>query len=543
MKRLKSSYREMGTDFLVTLSLSNLVFFKQWSDLTRPPTPWRFEAVSAFPASHLGLMASVLVLAIVLWLPFLIARLRHSRVEPLYLILLPFFFLALNGVRGGIRSKSFSPGALLAYFPKPVGLGIALAILALALFLIFRQRRFLPALFRTVFLGLAPFVLMTFGNSASYLASAPPPISRPEVPHNPNLGRVVWIIFDMWDYRLTYEDRIEDLAMPNIEKFGRQAFSGTTVSPPGSWTPLSIPGYLFGRSVHELLYVPEEKSFMASVCGPTNRLALRDQPNVFSRAKDIGARTAAVGWHLPYCQLLGANADYCDRFPVHNELRTPYLPELLPSMANFFHELTFLSQSEAYTHLESFAHIRDLAVKRASDPDLDFVYVHWPIPHDPYLYDRDADVVSLKGNRIQTYWDNLALTDKVFGEMRRGLENAGLWDKSTVIVTSDHGATRRKLDGKGDTVIVSSDLSRQTIPGRVTVDTRIPFLVKLPNQQDELIFDKPFNSIIAYDLVEEFLEKKISDKVALANDIQSRDEQSRRATECMEQFQLDGGLP
>ena len=70
------------------------------------------------------------------------------------------------------------------------------------------------------------------------------------------------------------------------------------------------------------------------------------------------------------------------------------------------------------------------------NPTYDFVFVHIPLPHGPPIYNRRTTRIALK--QKNTYVDNLVLADKVLGRLREQMERAQLWERSTVLVTSDH---------------------------------------------------------------------------------------------------------
>ena len=44
------------------------------------------------------------------------------------------------------------------------------------------------------------------------------------------------------------------------------------------------------------------------------------QPNVFSRAREIGGATALVGWYHPYCRVIGGDLTKCSFTVVANEM-------------------------------------------------------------------------------------------------------------------------------------------------------------------------------------------------------------------------------
>src|SRR5205814_2915176 len=72
------------------------------------------------------------------------------------------------------------------------------------------------------------------------------------------------------------------------------------------------------------------------------------------------------------------------------------------------------------------------ALKTIVNTDYGFTLVHLPIPHNPFAYDRYKRTFTLGNVPVKGYIDNLALLDLTVGEIRRAMENAGVWDSSTV---------------------------------------------------------------------------------------------------------------
>ncbi len=99
------------------------------------------------------------------------------------------------------------------------------------------------------------------------------------------------------------------------------------------------------------------------------------------------------------------------------------------------------------------------------DRDFAFTLVHLPIPHAPHAYNRKTGTFTLGNSPIAGYIDSLALLDRTVGEFRRTMEEAGVWDSTTVLFTSDHGyRDSEPLDGKSD--------------------PRVPYILKLASQKD-----------------------------------------------------------
>jgi arylsulfatase A-like enzyme len=137
------------------------------------------------------------------------------------------------------------------------------------------------------------------------------------------------------------------------------------------------------------------------------------------------------------------------------------------------------------------------AEKLSIDPDFAFTLVHLPVPHAPHAYDRKTGTFTLGNAPIAGYVDSLALLDRTVGELRRTMENAGTWDSTTVLFTSDHGLRDSEaLDGK--------------------TDSRIPYLLKLASQKEALAYTQPFNTVWTADLLLGVMRGEIGDAKSAA---------------------------
>jgi len=243
-------------------------------------------------------------------------------------------------------------------------------------------------------------------------------------------------------------------------------------------------------------------------------LNLRDQPNVFRRARSLGFNASAIGWHVPYCRLWGDSLVGCYQLPgwspewVKNEERAAEM-HIAKTVADLFQRRFRLLLDlfwpaargrnedlsdirEQQQQQEAYFRIRNRAYGEAIDKETDFLYVHFPIPHPFAIYDRQRDEFAL--NDKISYFDNLALADRTIGEMRRALEANGLWDSTTVLITSDHGLRpwvwRSAYDWNPDVDIVTVKNFSQTVP----------FILKLAGHHQPVMYDQPFSNVISGDL-------------------------------------------
>jgi arylsulfatase A-like enzyme len=144
-------------------------------------------------------------------------------------------------------------------------------------------------------------------------------------------------------------------------------------------------------------------------------------------------------------------------------------------------------------------HARTLAMVR--DRSLALMFAHYPVPHLPGFYDSNREEIDTTTSH--GYVNNLALADRAVGELRRALEEAGLWAGTTLLVHSDHalrpGIWKRLNQWTPELEALTG--------GRQSVFT--PFILKLPGQHKGVEYDRPFNVALARDLVMAVLDGRV----------------------------------
>jgi arylsulfatase A-like enzyme len=96
------------------------------------------------------------------------------------------------------------------------------------------------------------------------------------------------------------------------------------------------------------------------------------------------------------------------------------------------------------------------------------------------------------------------LVDRTVGEIREILEQAGLWDSTTLLITSDHGFRPAMWRGR---MGWNDKLEKVTAPGR---SGTVPFILRLPGQTQGMVFSQSFSNVVSADLVLAILNGQIS---------------------------------
>lgn len=496
-------------DLAVCLSLANLCYLRVWSELLT------YRAEDAFlmegppsPLQYVAAALNTLLLGAAFWLVLRWVRTKRpgqwsQAAEWIFLLVLLF---PLNAVRHVASNQSEE---LFRYLRSPlIGLlsaktAIVLAAAAAAVtvpVIVPRRRRIVRAAFLALLLlfPLVPFVLvqgvwraLRYDPSAFVRKQLAPRLAG-RIGSTP---RVLWILFDEWDQRLTFEDREPGLRLPELDAFRQRAVYVPTAWPPSSRTVCSIPALTIGRPVSKVKVLNAGDLFLEFGEGtPPGRWSR--EPNVFSDVRKLGLNAAVIGWSLPYCRVLGGDVTSCwwwEMSVQHNSMGER-LPEILPNQALSLFESTQLApwgQSRAtLKHVQTVRDVLSRAGREAADRRHDLVYLHLPVPHSPHAYDRRTQRFTLHNAPVAGYWDSLELLDKILFDMRRAMERSGVWDSTAILLSSDHwNRNSRRLDGRED--------------------HRVPFLLKMPGQNSGVVVREQIHTVLTRDLVWAILRRDI----------------------------------
>ena len=472
-------------DLAAAVSLANLCFYRFWhkilfsTPLFSPVWSWR---------DLLAIMVNVSAFAGLFWM---ILRLgRRSRRFPgwhgwLYLLSLLIVLRVLE-LRYLTRLRSV------------VGDDFLLTVLAalaslLALCALLRWRRPILAAAEVLTLCLFAFVPVTFLQMAWVVyrdlevAKGGLTASAPLLPVRPGQPRVVWIVFDEMDWRYVFPRRPPSLQMPEMDRLQGQAIYAETTFQSGLETAEAMMTYLAGRQVYS--FEPTGKAGLRlTFVDESKQVDWPGAPNLFSEARQAGFNTATVGWFLPYCRVFRESLNSCYWESLDTRVRGSD-PDLMISLTSQLRNLSPLEVRQR--HLRRHIEMLGQAKKVAADPKFGFVLLHLPEPHEPAIYRREQGELTLFNFRSDWYYDNLALADRTLGALRREMEGAGVWDSTTVIVTTDHPLRWYAMLDE-------------------TVDPHVPFLVKLAGQKQGIVYHSPLRNMVAHDLTLALLRGELS---------------------------------
>lgn len=504
----------MFKDFLIAISLSNVYFIPVWHKLLTV-SGWYFvknnHAIDAAAA-----MFNVLLLSVAF---FCCARMiRHTlKVSQLPLLRVLFLFgllIPLNNVR---QLSGFSLSDALVYIGVAKYIILILLIFIIISVLLYKYFSNITHVVVLIIISLAPYAIFTFSKAVLFIVSDETeiladqkcqPLQKKE---SRSAKRIVWLIFDELDQQLTFDKRPSSVQLPELDRLRKESFYTTSAFPPAGETIKSLPSLISGELIRD-----------AEPDGPGNLILTLEKngqktswsslPNVFSEAQRLGTSTALIGWHHPYCRVLHNNLNLCswqssNAFDVRS--RGSFLQKSYLQWRDIVIQLPLLSKIiERFDPLEmeyfvnSYLRILDDARSAVVNPELGLIMVHWTIPHNPFIYNRlSKQFVNDEKMNDDSYLDNLALVDKTLGQLRDDLEKSGLWENTTLIVSSDHWRRQRDFFN----------------PENLDIDYKIPFMIKLSGPPRSYIYSKPINTVVSKNLILELLRGHLASHEDLAD--------------------------
>jgi hypothetical protein len=509
----------------IAFSVANLCFFKTWSETLSPQTFAYLYFRKDYPgfATVLCLAINVLLLTAIFYAIF---SLLWRSERPILQNLARFSFLviflrALNVVR--VQFPSLSTYELRLLFGRTGFFVIGMALLLLLILVIVRYG--LPRVTRVaavIALIISPFGLLAV-TQATWLAvkyghgwqeRTPAPLLKA----NDAQPRVLWLIFDEMGERLVFTDRPASLNLPNLDRLRAEGLLATNAFPPAGHTTQSIPALLTGRLIASVKPAGPNELLLTFPEQPA-AVGWSTQPDIFTEARAAGFNTAAVGWYHPYCRVVGDRLTSCLWEPVGltDGLRKLSIRErLLRQEVDVLPMLPFTGGLRSRFLLRTAGELRvplrdvhqklvTVAGSVLTRQDFGLAYIHLPVPHPPYIYDRKSGLFDTTGQR--EYLDNLALADRTVGELREAMERAGTWDGTTIVISSDHWwRTDYWRAVKNGAWWAPTD----AVNAGDHIDHRIPFLIRMAGQKSASTYEAPFNTVLTHDLILEILRRRLT---------------------------------
>jgi hypothetical protein len=533
---LSPAARRQLTNGLTAFSLGTLCFIRRWYDLEhlQPRGLDYFRSAPENLAFLESTIVAALLLGIVFWGVWLLVE--RSSVPGVRLAAKIGFLLVLiypiESVRRywNTQTDSFDYGS-------NASLWMIEAILASgALALLFGNRRILTSARRVALLLLLLFPALMIDFLMNRLGAEQPEMYAPRpsasllAARGSRSPRLVWLIFDELDQRMVFERRPAYLEFPELDRLRGESVSADHAVETATFTAIALPSLISGQ-IFASAFSVDASTLDVIPQGSKKPVDWRSEPNVFTRARGLGINAAMVGWHHPYCRVLGDELVDCFALPSFHSTAA-LAEEARASRDGIWKTVGWLIEwqlvnlrdmfrggndpgSEIFRDAEvqrgqqqQYFRIRDHAYRDAADPRIDLLLVHVPAPHLMPIYNRrkhnfDLDLEGHVDPPLD-YFDNVALVDRTLGEIRQVIQEAGLSDRTSILVTADHGLRPGAWIGRPGWTEELDRLTERKPPETV------PFILKLAGQKQPVRVEKVFSNVAAADLALAVLGGKVA---------------------------------
>lgn len=484
MNKLIINKRKIVLELLAIFSLVNLSFLLVYEELlfARPSDIYYLPDYTR--ASHIAIILNVILVTIFLWLVWRLMQYSKSdfmlNVGRAGFLLLAIFPLNYLRVCLGINSKQ-------AYWliDHPAAASAIVVLFSMISYYIIKKHfTMLTRAVSVLLLVLSPFGFLSLGHATWGAVTAPASSDRPWMHATPTVDRrsdpseerVLWLMFDELDLRLAFTERPNGVELPAFDRFRASSLFATNGKSHSKDTMEAIPSYLMGRIVGRAK--PGSKDTLL-VClegsdDENSFLDFRSFPSFFDDLKTMGLNAGIIGFYHPYGRLFSKvyPSSYSYSMGSFCIQATNSIPK---EMASQLIGITPLYKR--INAIKTYASILEDTKRLVKDPGYDVVFVHAPVPHGPDVYDRRSDSFSPFIFSKDGYFGNLELADMFLAEVRKELEKADLWNRTSILITSDHEWRHVYLYDHVRT-------------------RKVPFLLKLRNQREPDVIPHEFSPMV-----------------------------------------------
>ena len=327
--------------------------------------------------------------------------------------------------------------------------------------------------------------------TASTYASPPIAVDRPVTATSAaaSCPNVVALLFDELSFTYLYDGDNVSADYPHLRQLSESATNYLDVRAPANETLVSLPGYLAGHHVDSVRV--EGMQLFEVENGEATPYKASSPAALFPTARALGYRTEMAGYYLPYCYLLGDLVDVCRSLSFYNmsgvnQGLSPLDP-IETTLIMWPRQFPFgLVKNVPFGHLQRslVGELSAFAQRPLPSDQPVFRFVHFSIPHLPFVFDRDGyhpPFNPLRTSPDTAYVRQIAYVDRVAGEIIDTMKRNGSFDRTTVVVLADHG---------------------WRFGGRERDELHVPFLVKRPGQRSRTdVRERQQGAVLLRDLI------------------------------------------
>lgn len=386
---------------------------------------------------------------------------------------------------GLARQMPYDDEVRLAWQSRSLRYGAPAVLAALATLAFVLWPRGFNQWLRRLLIGLSPVSLVVVGSLA--VSALQPPLTVTVDGGTAASGAtapagcapVLALLFDELSFSYLYaEDGQVRGEFPEIRRLASTATNYLAVSAPAGETLTALPSFLASRHLNEIRV--EHTAMFERDSDGFQPFSATEPEGLFATARRLGFRTEMAGHYHAYCELLGEFVDACRSFSFYNlstadEGFSPADP-ILTTFVLWPRQFPFgLLKNPPFARLQRRLVEETAAFARrpmvAGRPV--FRFVHFSVPHFPYVFDADGydpPFDPLRTSPDTDYVDQLQFVDNLVGELARHLRGEGTYDGATVALLADHGFR---------------------FGGRELDPLKIPFIAKMAGQTERVDVTTP----------------------------------------------------
>ncbi len=319
-------------------------------------------------------------------------------------------------------------------------------------------------------------------------------------------------LFDKFSYDRMFSHGQLRSDLPNFKNLLETSTCYHNAYSPGTISELSIPRFLYQC----------DKDFMELDNKNLKRI-VRHRMEVDGRSifSDSGKSwfTVVVGYYIDYAKLMGHQVDcaitvFSEVDPVARNWRS-YPAEVTALLKTKLEWLRFfgieweqsvLTMSHVASFIKSQTEIPQLAVRIIKEVNWPtFAFIHMGLPHAPFVWDAEGMkkhvlVSDIWQDTEQNYMGNVRYADVIMGELISALKSSAKFDRSLIIVLSDHSWYDDPKQPGYDPVLEKAG------PFEINKYKHVPLIIKLPFQHEAKDVLKRINTAQLYPIIHDTLE-------------------------------------
>lgn len=214
-------------------------------------------------------------------------------------------------------------------------------------------------------------------------------------------NRVIWVIFDELDRRIAFDFRPQRIQLSEFDRLRSESLDANRVQSPAMNTAVSIPSLLLGDKKISCVRATAAGELMLRIRDSTEFTAFNSQSHIFKKVREAGFNAGVTGWLFPYCRWVGNTVSDCGWGICGLELGSVYKAlehrpfyrqawylakwevEALPFVAGWVSPKPEVGGIYRNLNINTLKVVLDDALRMLTNPDLNLVFLHLPIPHPP----------------------------------------------------------------------------------------------------------------------------------------------------------------